>query len=111
MERGGNEIGFVYCWYRLIDTLGTLIGDCQPETFEGRLRQVMLLRNVVGNGSVPLLRTAALEKVGLYLTRAEQGGAQGCEDWDLYLRIAEKFRVRMVSEYLLEYRQNVSGMT
>ncbi len=111
LEQCDGQTGFVYCWYRLVSRLGTFIGNCQPETFEGRLRQVMLLRNVVGNGSVPLIRATALEKVGLYLTRAEQGGAQGCEDWDLYLRIAEEFGVRMVFDYLLEYRQNVSGMS
>ena len=111
MEQCDRETGFVYCWYRLVNRLGTFIGDCHPETFEGRLRQVILLRNVVGNGSVPLIRATALEKVGLYLTRAEQGGAQGCEDWDLYLRIAEEFGVRMVFDYLLAYRQNVSGMS
>lgn len=111
MEQCDRETGFVYCWYRSVNQLGTFIGDCRPDTFEGRLRQVILLRNVVGNGSVPLIRATALEKVGLYLTRAEQGGAQGCEDWDLYLRIAEEFGVRMVFDYLLAYRQNVSGMS
>ena len=61
--------------------------------------------------SVPLFRTAALEKVGLYLTRAEQGGAQGCEDWDLNLRIAEAFSIRVVPEYLVAYRQTSSSMS
>ena len=82
-----------------------------PQTVEGRLRHALILRNVVGNGSVPLFRAAALEKVGLYLTRAEQGGAQGCEDWDLYLRIAEDFSIRVVPEYLMAYRQAGSSMS
>src|SRR5207244_49689 len=54
---------------------------------------------------------AALEKVGLYLTRAEQGGAQGCEDWDLSLRIAEIFSIRVVTQYLVAYRQTSSAMS
>ena len=79
--------------------------------FEGRLRHVLVLRNVVDNASVPLFRAAALEKVGLYLTRTEQGGAQGCEDWDLHMRIAEAFSVRVVPEYLMAYRQTESSMS
>jgi glycosyltransferase involved in cell wall biosynthesis len=102
-EQSGNDTGLVYCW-STSDNQGGLVSSCS-HTVEGRLRRALILRNVVGNGSAPLLRVSALEKVGLYLTRAEQGGAQGCEDWDLYLRIAEKFGIRVVPEYLVAYRQ------
>ena len=54
---------------------------------------------------------AALARVGLYLTRAEQGGAQGCEDWDLYIRIAETFSIRLVPEFLVAYRRTGSSMS
>jgi glycosyltransferase involved in cell wall biosynthesis len=109
-ERCGNQTGLVYCWSASIDEHGCLSDDCS-QTVEGRLRNALILRNVVGNGSVPLFRAAALEKVGLYLTRAEQGGAQGCEDWDLYLRIAERFSIHVVPEYLLAYRRAGSSMS
>ena len=61
---------------------------------------------IVDNASVPLFRAAALARVGPYLTRAEQGGAQGCEDWDLYIRIAETFSIRLVPEFLVAYRED-----
>lgn len=109
-ERCGDETGLVYCWSTLIDKDGGLVSDCS-QTVEGRLRRALILNNVVGNGSVPLFRAAALEKVGIFLTRAEQGGAQGCEDWDLYLRIAEHFGIRAVPEYLVAYRQVRSSMS
>ena len=63
------------------------------------------------NASVPLFRTAALARVGPYLTRAEQGGAQGCEDWDLYIRIAETFSIRLVPEFLVAYVRTSSSMS
>jgi glycosyltransferase involved in cell wall biosynthesis len=110
LEQCGSETGLVYCWSMLIDQRGELFGDCS-QTVEGRLRRAVILRNIVGNGSVPLFRATTIEKVGLYLTRAEQGGAQGCEDWDLYLRIAEHFDVRVVPEYLMAYRQAGSSMS
>ena len=110
VEQCGNETGLVYCWSTSADERGALASDCS-HTVEGRLRYALILRNVVGNGSVPLFRAAALEKVGLYLTRDEQGGAQGCEDWDLHLRIAEHFRIRVAPECLLAYRQTSSSMS
>ena len=111
IEQCGNETGLVYCWSQLISEDGELVDMSQFNTLEGRLRHAMVLQNLLGNASVPLFRAAALEKVGLYLTRAEQKGAQGCEDWDLYLRIAEIFSIRVVPEYLVAYRQNSSGMS
>lgn len=111
MEQFGSETGLVYCWSRLIDEFGDIVDDGHPHTVEGRLRYALVLRNILGNGSVPLFRATALEKVGLYLTRAEQGGAQGCEDWDLSLRIAEVFSVRVVPEFQVAYRQTNSNMS
>ena len=110
IEQCGNKTGLVYCWSTMIDKHGGFVSGLS-HTVEGRLHHALILRNVVGNGSAPLFSATALEKVGLYLTRAEQGGAQGCEDWDLYLRISEHFSIRVVPEYLLAYRQAGSGMS
>jgi glycosyltransferase involved in cell wall biosynthesis len=109
-EQYGNEAGLVYCWSTVLDEHGSVFNECS-HTVEGRARRALVLRNVVGNGSAPLIRAAALEKVGLYLTRTEQGEAEGCEDWDLYLRIAERFSIHVVPEYLLAYRQAGSSMS
>jgi glycosyltransferase involved in cell wall biosynthesis len=111
MEQCGNETGLVYCWSKLINEQGNLVDTSPPDTFEGRLRHAMVLQNFLGNASVPLFRAAALEKVGLYLTRVEQEGAQGCEDWDLDLRVAEFFSIRVVPEHLVAYRQSSSAMS
>ncbi|MBV8174391.1 MAG: glycosyltransferase family 2 protein [Verrucomicrobia bacterium] len=111
MEQYGIETGLVYCWSTLIDEHGDFLSNGLPQTVEGRLRHALILRNVVGCASVPLFRASALEQVGLYLTRAEQAGAQGCEDWDLSLRIAEIFSIRVVPESLVAYRQTRSSMS
>ena len=76
----------------------------RSKTLEGRLRHAMVLKNLLGNASVPLVRISALKKIGLYLTRNEEQGGQGCEDWDLALRIAENFEIRVVPEHLVGYR-------
>jgi hypothetical protein len=71
----------------------------------------MVSGNLIDNASVPLFRVSALASVGPYLTRDEQGGAEGCEDWDLYIRIAETFCIRLVPEYLVVYRRIGSSMS
>jgi len=111
MERSGTNTGLVYCSSTLIDEQGKLLHSGETKTLEGRLRHAMVLKNLLGNASVPLFRTSALEKIGLYLTRAEEQGGQGCEDWDLALRIAENFDIRVVPEHLVGYRQCASAMS
>ena len=111
MEQYGEETGLVYCWSILVDKHGAFERVQSLSKAEGRLRDAMVSGNIVDNASVPLFRTAALARVGPYLTRAEQGGAQGCEDWDLYIRIAETFCIRLVPEYLVAYRKTGSSMS
>jgi glycosyltransferase involved in cell wall biosynthesis len=111
MEQGGDQMGLVACWCRYIDEHGQDAHSSPPWRIEGRVRHALVLRNIIDNASMPLIRAAALQEVGLYLTRAEQGGAQGCEDWDLHLRIAERFQVGFVFEHLMAYRLTGSSMS
>lgn len=111
MEQGGPTVGLVYCWSRRIDQDGRLISYGHPYTVEGRAHRAFVLRNLLSNSSVPLFRASAIAAVGPYLTRAEQNGGQGCEDWDINLRIAEKYLIRLVPEYLVGYRQKASCMS
>ena len=105
MEDGGGETGLVYCWSEKIDASGRRITDSFPFEIEGKVVRSLVLRNFIGNASTPMFRASAVKEVGLYLTREEQGGAQGCEDWDLSIRIAEHFRVAAVRKTLVGYRQ------
>ena len=111
MERSGSDTGLVYCGTTVINEHGHFVRAIDLQTLEGRLRLAVVLRNFVGNASVPLFRATALEKVGPYLTRAEQRGAQGCEDWDLHIRIAEQYSIGVVPEYLLAYRESAESMS
>lgn len=111
MEGFGDNTGLVYCWSTLINEKNLQIDRSPPCRMAGRLRHALVLANLLGNASVPLFRTSALKTVGLYLTRVEQGGVQGCEDWDLALRVAELFPVQVVPEYLVAYRQNGTSMS
>lgn len=111
LEQGGEEMGFVYCWSEKIDGKGRLITGSFPFQSEGWVRLALILRNFVGSGSNPLFRAEALKETGLYLTRADQGGVQGCEDWDLSLRLSEHYKVGLVRQSLVGYRQLAGCMS
>lgn len=106
MREGGPKTGMVCCGYRIFqeapDTPKTEVSYKVGEHV--RLRCALIYNNLVGNGSVPLFRKSAVEKAGYYVTREEQKGAQGCEDWCLGIRIAEEWEIRFVSECLVNYR-------
>lgn len=111
LEQGGEEMGFVYCWSEKVDGKGRLITGSFPFMNEGWVRLALIHRNFVGSGSNPLFRATALRTTGLYLTREEQGGVQGCEDWDLSLRLSERYKVGLVRQCLVGYRQLAGCMS
>lgn len=111
MEAGGEEMGLVYCWLDKIDGDGKLLASSFPWELEGRILKPLILRNFIGNASVPMFRRSCLDQVGLYLESSEQEGSQGCEDWDLSLRLAEKFDFGLVRRSLVGYRQLADCMS
>lgn len=111
MERWGDEAGFAYCWVRTVDEASRFIALQPPCSASGRLFNVLFFRNFLHNASVPLFRATALKRVGGYATREEQGGVQGCEDWDLCLRVAEHYQVCVVPRVLVSYRIVGTGMS
>ncbi|HEY3321492.1 MAG TPA: glycosyltransferase family A protein [Planctomycetota bacterium] len=102
------SVGLVYAWSVNVSEGGARLGHCGHWEAEGRVLMPLLFRNFLGSASVPLIKRGVFDEVGAYdpLLRAQH--AQGCEDWDLYLRIAEKYDYRVVPEHLVGYR-NVKG--
>ena len=111
MKERGERTALVYCWHQWIDEKGASLGYKSNSTIEGDVRSAIMLRNFIGSASVPLFRASAIERAGPYLTRDEQCGGQGCEDWDLSIRIAEKWEVGLVDDVLVGYRQSNACMS
>jgi glycosyltransferase involved in cell wall biosynthesis len=111
LERSGEEWGFAYCWSKSINERGEPFIPLVNWPIRGRAFHALIYKNIIGNASVPLFRTSAVREVGGYRTRAEQGGCQGCEDWDITLRVAAKYLVAEVPDYLVGYRQIPSTMS
>jgi glycosyltransferase involved in cell wall biosynthesis len=104
-------VGLVYAWSVFIDEQSQLMKTCQCGQWEGRDWIPLVYRNLPGNASCVLLRRDAVLRVGGYDPSHRDRRAQGCEDWDLYLRLAERYMVRVIPRLLVGYRQVTGSMS
>ncbi|MDX1530668.1 MAG: glycosyltransferase family 2 protein [Rhodothermales bacterium] len=111
MEGGGEGVGLVYAWWSSIDGAGARRYAAHPWAVEGDVYEALLSFNFIGNASVPLLRRDSVEAVGGYDPTLRARGGQGCEDWDLALRIAERYEFLVTPAYLVEYRLSWGSMS
>ncbi len=96
-----QEAALVYTWMALIDEQGALTGRYYKRREEGDVWKLMLTSNLVGCGSVPLIRRTCLDQVGYF----DENLKSFAEDWDLWLRMARQCSFRVVAEALVYYRQ------
>ncbi|NJP08247.1 MAG: glycosyltransferase family 2 protein [Leptolyngbyaceae cyanobacterium RU_5_1] len=108
---GGSLVGVVYSWSVCIDETDALLGGIRAFSIEGNVFLTLLCHNFLGNASASLIRRSCLEQIGTYNTKLRLQNAQGCEDWDLYLRIAEHYQFRVVPEFLIGYRKLTNSMS
>jgi glycosyltransferase involved in cell wall biosynthesis len=111
MRRGGRKVGLVYTWSALLDAQSRVTALATQYLHEGDVLTTLCEFNMVGNGSSPLMRTEAVRQVGGYDSSLAGLNAQGCEDWALYLAIAERFEFAVVPEYLTGYRRLTTSMS
>jgi glycosyltransferase involved in cell wall biosynthesis len=112
MLTGGPAVGLVYSWMCTISDSGLAVDFNRPRE-EGSSSPLPRLTetNFVGCASVPLMRTAAVREVGGYDTSLRQARAEGCEDYDLYLKLAERWSFALVPDYLVGYRRSSASMS
>ncbi|KAM3094097.1 glycosyltransferase family 2 protein [Phormidesmis sp. 146-35] len=106
-----KSVGLVYSWSIDIDEQDQQTGGFHAAKIEGNVFQTLLCHNFLGNASATLIKAGCFEKVGGYNCQLKAQNAQGCEDWDLYLRIAEGYEFRAVPEFLVGYRKIRQSMS
>lgn len=112
LEAGRSpSVGLVYSWSVDIDASGMPIGDICVSNIRGAVMPTLLAHNFIGSASVPLLRRTWLDKAGWYDTIYHQHNAQGCEDWDLSLRLAECSEFAVVPQFHVGYRKTGDTMS
>ena len=106
-----DNLGVVYAWSLDIDAHEQPTGGFHVANCHGNVYKTLLCHNFLGNASSTLIRTSCLKQVGGYNTQFRRDKAQGCEDWDLYLRLAEQYEFRGVPEFLVGYRNIIGSMS
>ena len=102
----------VYSWSVDIDERSLVISRrLDLDRFEGDAYAALVLTNFIGNASVPLVRRDALVAVGGWDSSLRARAAQGCEDWQLYLRLAEVGDFVLAPGFLIGYRQTSGSMS
>jgi glycosyltransferase involved in cell wall biosynthesis len=98
------EVGLVYTWTALADQDGKSTGRVISSHAEGNVWQELIEFNMVCCGSTPLIRRSCFDVVGLFSPDVSPS-----DDWDMWLRIANKFSFGVVKEALIRYRQHPSN--
>jgi len=106
-----SSVGLIYSWSIDIDQADLLTGGFYNSTIEGEVYQALIYKYFLGNASTALIRRSCFDHLGGYNTQLKAEQAQGCEDWDLYLRIAEHYQFKVIPEFLVGYRQLASSMS
>jgi glycosyltransferase involved in cell wall biosynthesis len=111
MVAGGHSVGLVYSWSVDIDESNGLLGSFRAAKIEGDVYATLVCHNFLGNASASMVRRSCLEKVGGYDPGLRSQNAEGCEDWELCLRIAAKYEFRVVPHFLVGYRKLTGSMS
>jgi glycosyltransferase involved in cell wall biosynthesis/predicted TPR repeat methyltransferase len=108
---GGPQVGLVYSRYAVIDQSSRIV-DTSYQPFEsGNVLKRICEGNLVGNGSTALVTRAAFDAAGGFDPALRALGAQGCEDWQFYFKVAERYRFALVPEMLTGYRLRPGAMS
>jgi glycosyltransferase involved in cell wall biosynthesis len=111
LNLAGDDFGLAYSWSYTIDQYGNMLGKGTEFEYEGSVYLPYLFFNFIGNASATLIRKKCFETVGMFDINFFHQKAQGCEDYDLFLRISEQFKFKLVKEFLTGYRITPNSMS
>ncbi len=111
MRSRGPRCGLVYTWQTTIDEHGRVMSPRRRWESDGYVLPQMLYGNLVGSGSPALMRKQAVIDAGGYDASLRERGAQGCEDFKLYLQISERYEFAVIKEHLTGYRELRDAMS
>lgn len=110
--REAPDAEVVYCWSIEIDPASRVIElRADQDECEGDVYAALVLANFVGNSSVPLIRRDLAAAVGGWDPSLRARKAEGCEDWQFYLRLAARARFALEPAFLVGYRQSPNAMS
>ena len=111
MQARGASTGLVYTWNAIIDDHNRVIAFADRPDHEGDVLAQLCCGNFVGNGSAALIRREFILAAGGFDPSLRGRAAQGCEDWKLYLHLAEVCDFAVIRDFLTGYRQMQNTMS
>jgi glycosyltransferase involved in cell wall biosynthesis len=101
------DLGLVHCGVVEIDSAGRRLNTRADGMSGWVAREMLLFRRpvILGGGSGAMIPLKVFQEVGGFDARLSTSA-----DWDLYYRIASRWRVGFVDEPLLQYRLHGSNM-
>jgi glycosyltransferase involved in cell wall biosynthesis len=100
------EVALLGSWYSLIDESGAFVAHKRLPCEDRELRWELYFANQFANSAVMLRREPVLSHVGLH-----DESYVYAKDYELWCRIAERFAVANLPEYLIRYRVHMDSMT
>ncbi len=104
-------LGLVYCGYDIINTHGIRDKDEYvvplDDTYRGNIFEKVLSANkILSSGSGVLIKREVFDTIGLFDETLTIG-----EDWDMWIRIAEKYAIDYTPEKLVHIRRHKESTT
>ncbi|UCC69155.1 MAG: glycosyltransferase family 2 protein [Armatimonadota bacterium] len=100
-----KEIGLSYVWALVVDEAGKVVGREGRRAGRNAYRKLFYL-NPIAPTSGTMLRREVLEEVGLF-----DPDLRTRQDWDLWFRIARRYPVREIPQFLVRYQSSESGIS
>lgn len=100
------QAALAYSWNDRIDESGQFLSKGNYKNFSGNVYEQLVVQNFLETASNPLIRAEALKAVGDFdptLTPAE--------DWDMYLRLAERYNFVVVPRPQILYRASANSQS
>ena len=101
-----GKVGMVYCGIIEVDGDGNQIREilCEPG-IRGDIYDRLLVKNRMTGGTV-IVKHSVLDEVGNF-----DESLSAAENWDLWIRIAERYEIDFVNEPLVNYRVHIGNMS
>ena len=106
-----ETVGVVYGWSLDVDEHDNMTGGFHGATVVGSVLPTLLAHNFLGNASATMVRRSLAVSVGGYDVSLRDRAAQGCEDWDFYLKLAEICEFAVVPRFLVRYCKPIVSMS
>ena len=102
-----DRICGVYCGLRQVEVeSGRVISDNKRNYTEGFILSHLLIKDVTAPTSAFLIRKKVFDEVGGFDTTL-----QARQDWDMWIRISEKYEIRAIHENLMDLRHHKGQRT